>query len=238
MKRMVTLTVVAVACLLSGCAKQSLLVRWDARLIEKMDAGEPFTFWENGTQWCKTSTMELQVYISGFVTAKYLGVAFSVENTSQNVLHFYPQECMIAQSNGDKTREIAPVRPVEVDKATRNYIAGSTFLGALNLALTGDESASRRIERDQHVVKYVNEEFKTDLSKNHTFFPGARYTGILYFPVSRSSFSTSGVITNHPFEVHLHMGENAIVMRGLVPGSEAYDGMESEEDIRQINFLE
>jgi len=224
--------------LLAGCARQSQLVRWDAQRIESTNAREPYTLWENGTQWCKTSATDLQVYVSGFVTAKYLAIAFTLENTSQRILHFYPQECMVVQADGEESQETYPVRPATVDKATRDYLAGSTFLSFLNLAVTGDASASRRIEHDQRTVVYTNEQFKTDLSKNHTLFPGAVYSGILFFPVSGNAYGSSSVDTDNPFVVHIKTGENAIVVRGRVPASDLYDGMESEEEIRQINFWE
>jgi|GEM_PF-5934322 len=231
------LLVAALLLILNGCAKQTTLIRWDAPLIATVTSTAPGTYWDNGDQCYLISTDHLNVSLSGLVSANHLVIILAMKNTSPELLHFYPQECFISQSQKKSGRKIHPVRPRDLDEAARNFMVSTSALSVLNLVLTGDQAASEEILFNQRMVMQGYASDKAELVKNHTLFPDSYFSGYLYFDKSLRGMLDDAVDLSKPFEIHFTCGVDHFSVTGRLPKDDEYDGTESPEALGRLVFF-
>lgn len=227
----------ALLLILNGCAKQTTLIRWNAPLIDTVTSTAPVTYWDNGDQCFLISTDHLNVSLSGFISANYLVIVLAMKNTSPELLHFYPQECLISQPQKKSERTVYPVRPKDLDAAARNFMVSTTTLSVLNLMLTGDREANEEIRFNQSMVMqgYAND--KAELAKNHTLFPDSNFSGYLFFNKSATGIMDDAVDLTKPFEIHFTCGVDHFSVTGRLPRDDEYDGTESPEALQRLVFF-
>lgn len=227
----------ALLLILNGCAKQTTLIRWDAPLIDSVTSTAPVTYWDNGDQCFLISTDNLNVSLSGFISAKYLVIVLAMKNTSPELLHFYPQECLVSQPQKKTERKVYPIRPKDLDEAARNFMVSTTALSVLNLVLTGNQAASEEIQFNQRMVMQGYASDKAELAKNHTLFPDSYFSGYLFFNQSATGILDDAVDLTKPFKIHFTCGVDHFSVTGRLPRDDEYDGTESPEVLGRIVFF-